>query len=109
MTSGEYADVSSLSHSDSKGSSNYSSSFNSLTVKSSSLDLPSTPSVNQSEKQHKEGKASILKKGQSVSNKPFQSHTSDEDMLKMLSPITLEDKQEHSVSTVMLILVTSLF
>uniref|UniRef100_A0A0L8FU01 Uncharacterized protein n=2 Tax=Octopus bimaculoides TaxID=37653 RepID=A0A0L8FU01_OCTBM len=96
LTSGEYADVSSLSHSDSKGSSNNSSSFNSLTVKSSSIDLPSTPSVNQSEKQHKEGQVSILKKRQSVSNKPCQSHTSDEDMLKMLSPITLEDKQEHS-------------
>ncbi|XP_029635084.1 uncharacterized protein LOC115210622 isoform X1 [Octopus sinensis] len=96
LTSGEYADVSSLSHSDSKGSSNNSSCFNSLTVKSSSIDLPTTSSVSQSEQQHKEGRVSILKKGQSVSNKPCQSHTSDEDMLKMLSPITLEDKQEHS-------------
>ncbi|GAB1600737.1 uncharacterized protein LOC115210622 isoform X2 [Argonauta hians] len=92
LTSGEFADVSSLSHSDSKGSSHNSS--GSLTVKSSSQDLPSSPSEKRSKNVVKEHNANTSKK--CVSRKPCPNQSTDEEMLKMLSPITVEDKQEHS-------------
>ncbi|CAE1253231.1 TP53BP1 [Acanthosepion pharaonis] len=95
LTSGEYADVSSLSHSDSKTSN--SSSFGSLATKTSTFEVPMSPLVQISSSQSKKDNLSGPQSGQPVTLRSLQSPNTDDDLLKAPSPITSVYKDTHSV------------